>query len=117
LGGWSGPTFWDGAARISYSFLAGLLIYRSNWIIKNRMGFIGLAILLFLVFNSILEMELGIRTFDRAILLSTADCLRRRSYIGTWLEKVLCLFRQDLLPIIHDALRRVMDVRQLLHKS
>ena len=50
LGGWSGPTFWDGSARIAYSFLAGLLIYRSNWIIKNRLGFIGLAVLLFLAF-------------------------------------------------------------------
>lgn len=50
LGGWSGPTFWDGAVRVSYSFLAGLLIYRSNWIIKNRLGFIGVAALLFLAF-------------------------------------------------------------------
>jgi peptidoglycan/LPS O-acetylase OafA/YrhL len=50
VGGWSGPTFWDGSARISYSFLAGLLIYRSNWIIKNKLGFIGLALLLFLAF-------------------------------------------------------------------
>ncbi|MGZ4001054.1 MAG: acyltransferase family protein, partial [Mucilaginibacter sp.] len=50
LGGWSGPTFWDGGARIAYSFLAGLLIYRSNRIIKNKLGFIGLAILLFLAF-------------------------------------------------------------------
>jgi peptidoglycan/LPS O-acetylase OafA/YrhL len=50
LGGWSGPTFWDGCARISYSFLAGLLIYRSNWIIKNKLGFAGLAILLSLAF-------------------------------------------------------------------
>lgn len=50
LGGWSGPTFWDGGARISYSFLAGLLIYRSNWIIKNKLGFVGVAILLFLAF-------------------------------------------------------------------
>lgn len=50
LGGWSGPTFWDGCARISYSFLAGLLIYRSNWIIKNKLGFVGLSILLFLAF-------------------------------------------------------------------
>lgn len=50
LGGWSGPTFWDGSARISYSFLAGLLIYRSNRIIKNKLGFIGLAALLFLAF-------------------------------------------------------------------
>jgi peptidoglycan/LPS O-acetylase OafA/YrhL len=36
--------------RISYSFLTGLLIYRSNWIIKNKLGFIGLAILLLLAF-------------------------------------------------------------------
>ncbi|RPD41521.1 acyltransferase family protein [Chitinophaga barathri] len=50
LGGWSGPTFWDGSARISYSFMAGLLIYRSNWIIKNKLGFVGLAILLSLAF-------------------------------------------------------------------
>jgi len=50
LGGWSGPTFWDGCARVSYSFLAGLLIYRSNRIIKNKLGFIGLAFLLLLAF-------------------------------------------------------------------
>jgi peptidoglycan/LPS O-acetylase OafA/YrhL len=50
LGGWSGPTFWDGCARISYSFLAGLLIYRSNWMVKNKLGFIGLACLLLLAF-------------------------------------------------------------------
>lgn len=50
LGGWSGPTFWDGSARISYSFLAGLLIYRSGWTIKNKLGFIGLTILLLLAF-------------------------------------------------------------------
>lgn len=49
-GGWSGPTFWNGCARISYSFLAGLLIYRSNWIIKNRFGFAELIILLLLPF-------------------------------------------------------------------
>lgn len=50
MGGWGGDNFWDGCARISYSFLAGLLIYRSNWIIKNQLGFIGLAILLSLAF-------------------------------------------------------------------
>jgi len=50
LGGWSGPTFWDGSARVSYSFLAGLLIYRSTWIIKNKLGFIGMSLLLFLAF-------------------------------------------------------------------
>ena len=50
LGGWSGPTFWDGGIRISYSFLVGLLIYRSNWIIKNNLGLIGIAVLLLFAF-------------------------------------------------------------------
>ena len=45
LGGWAGANFWDGGIRFAYSFLAGMLIYRFNWIIKNRMGFLGLSIL------------------------------------------------------------------------
>jgi peptidoglycan/LPS O-acetylase OafA/YrhL len=50
MGGWGGPNFWDGCARISYSFLAGMLIYRFNWVIKNRLGFIGVGILLAFAF-------------------------------------------------------------------
>lgn len=50
LGGWSGSTFWDGCARISYSFLAGLLIYRCNWVIKNKLGVISLTIFLLMAF-------------------------------------------------------------------
>lgn len=50
VGGWSKDTFWDGGARILYSFSAGMLIYRSNWIIKNRIGFLGLSILLIAAF-------------------------------------------------------------------
>jgi peptidoglycan/LPS O-acetylase OafA/YrhL len=50
LGGWTGSNFWDGGARVAYSFSAGLLVYRCNWIIRNRLGFIPLAILLSLAF-------------------------------------------------------------------
>ncbi|WP_316806247.1 acyltransferase [Pedobacter agri] len=50
LGGWAGENFWEGGARIFYSFLAGLIIYRYNWIIKNKLGFVGLSILLLLAF-------------------------------------------------------------------
>lgn len=46
LGGWSAGTFWDGGARIAYSFLAGMLIFRYKITIKNNLGFIGMAILL-----------------------------------------------------------------------
>ncbi|RFM30525.1 acyltransferase family protein [Deminuibacter soli] len=48
VGGWNGHTFWDGGARVSYSFIAGLLVYRFNWIIKNKLGFAGLTVLLLL---------------------------------------------------------------------
>jgi peptidoglycan/LPS O-acetylase OafA/YrhL len=50
LGGWSKDNFLDGGARVAYSFLAGLFLYRSSWIIKNRIGFAGLGILLTLAF-------------------------------------------------------------------
>lgn len=50
IGGWDGKTFLDGCARISFSFLAGLLIYRLRWIIPSNIGFIGLSILLLLTF-------------------------------------------------------------------
>ncbi|WP_316815815.1 acyltransferase [Pedobacter nyackensis] len=50
LGGWAGENFWDGGARIAYSFLAGMLIFRFNWIIKNKLGFFGLSVLLLLAF-------------------------------------------------------------------
>jgi peptidoglycan/LPS O-acetylase OafA/YrhL len=49
-GGWGKDTFWDGGIRVSYSFFAGMLIYRFNFIIKNKLGFIGMAALLALVF-------------------------------------------------------------------
>lgn len=49
-GGWGGPNFWDGGARVLFSFLFGMLIYRSNWIIKNKIGFLGLSIFLLIGF-------------------------------------------------------------------
>lgn len=50
LGGWAGENFWDGGARIAYSFLAGLLIFRFKLIIKSGIGFLGLSVLLLLAF-------------------------------------------------------------------
>lgn len=50
MGGWSGDTFWDGGARIGYSFLAGMLICRSNWVIRTKLGFFGLSLLLLSAF-------------------------------------------------------------------
>lgn len=50
MGGWSGGTFWDGGVRIAYSFTAGLLVFRYKLIIKNKLGFIGISVLLMLAF-------------------------------------------------------------------
>ncbi|WP_432709185.1 acyltransferase family protein [Pedobacter sp.] len=50
LGGWGGSTFWHGGARIAYSFLAGMLIFRFNLIIKSKIGFLGLSTLLLFAF-------------------------------------------------------------------
>lgn len=44
--GFNGKTFWTGAARVSFSFLAGLLVYQAKWILRNRLGFGGLSVLL-----------------------------------------------------------------------
>lgn len=49
-GGWGGQNFWDGGARVLYSFSAGMLVYRFNWIIKNKLGFLGLSLLLLVAF-------------------------------------------------------------------
>ena len=48
--GWSGDTFWGGGIRVLYSFTAGMLIYRANWLITSRLGFISLGFLLLLAF-------------------------------------------------------------------
>lgn len=48
--GWGGDNFFGGGARIFYSFLVGILVYRSKWIIKSKLNFIILSILLAVAF-------------------------------------------------------------------
>ncbi len=48
--GWNGGTFWGGGIRVLYSFTAGMLIYRANWIIKSPLGFVSLGLLLLVAF-------------------------------------------------------------------
>jgi peptidoglycan/LPS O-acetylase OafA/YrhL len=87
LGGWSGPTFWDGGARILYSFLAGMLVYRANWIIKNKLGFAGLALGLVAVFfvpfhasyNWIVEPILVIIVFPLIVSLGAGTAVSVRA--------------------------------------
>lgn len=46
--GWSGVNFWGGGIRAFFSFLAGILVYRSGYIIRNKLGFLITAGLLLL---------------------------------------------------------------------
>ena len=48
--GWGGDNIAGGGIRVFYSFLAGILVYRSKWIIKSRLGFISMGLLLSIAF-------------------------------------------------------------------
>ncbi|HWV71752.1 MAG TPA: acyltransferase [Pseudosphingobacterium sp.] len=48
--GWGGDNIVGGCIRVFYSFLAGMLVYRSNWMIKSKLGFTVISILLLIVF-------------------------------------------------------------------
>lgn len=118
LGGWSGPTFWDGFARVSYSFLAGLLIYRSNWIIQNKLGFIGLATLLWLAFLMLISKWNWIsEPLVVLFLFPPTDCSGRGNHTTTQPQRDFDILGQVLLSLVHDALCGTMDVRKLLHQS
>ncbi|MBO3271735.1 acyltransferase family protein [Hymenobacter defluvii] len=50
--GWSGETFWGGGARVFFSFLVGMLVYRSQWILSSRLGLGSVSLLLLLALLS-----------------------------------------------------------------
>lgn len=82
LGGWSGENWADGGFRLAFSFLAGMLIYRNNWIIRNRLGFLPLAIFLFATFmmpqwpaNWLFETAVVLFVFPLIIALGAGSAL------------------------------------------
>lgn len=96
LGGWSKDNFPDGGARVAYSFVAGILVYRSNWIIKNRIGFPGLAVLLTLAFvmpgsqwNWLTELFVVLLYFPLLVALGAGSTLSIR-----W--KTICRFSGNI---------------------
>jgi peptidoglycan/LPS O-acetylase OafA/YrhL len=48
--GWGGDSVAGGGFRVFFSFTAGILVYRSGWVIKSKLGFLGISALLLLVF-------------------------------------------------------------------
>lgn len=92
LGGWSKDNFWDGGVRLSYSFTAGMLIYRYNGIIKNKLGFFGLAVLLSFAFvmphitqNWLVEVLMVLFYFPLLVSLGAGSTLSQAT-------KKVCIF-------------------------
>lgn len=52
LGEWSVGNSFEGFAGIVFSFLMDVIILRCNWIIKNKLGMLGLSVLLLLAFRA-----------------------------------------------------------------
>jgi peptidoglycan/LPS O-acetylase OafA/YrhL len=85
-GGWGGATFWQGGARVAYSFAAGLLVYRSGWIIKSRLGLSSLSLLLLAAFmmpyfkwNVLAEALVILFYFPLLVALGAGASLTKRS--------------------------------------
>jgi peptidoglycan/LPS O-acetylase OafA/YrhL len=96
LGGWAGDNFWDGGARVFYSFLAGVLLFRYKLIIKNTLGFPWLALMLSLAFlmpwgpwNWLTELLVVLLYFPLIVSLGAGSSLSSR-FTG------LCRFSGDL---------------------
>ena len=85
LGGWAGDNFWDGGARVFYSFLAGILVFRYNLVVRNKLGFAFLAMLLMLAFimpstkwNWLAELLVALIYFPLLVALGAGSAISKR---------------------------------------
>lgn len=83
--GWDAPTFADGFPRVCFSFLAGLTVYRFNLIIRSRLNFLVLGLLLTGVFmfphytnDWIMEMVLVMLAFPLLLSLGAGTTAQGR---------------------------------------
>lgn len=103
--GWGGDNISGGGIRVSYSFLAGILVYRLKWIIPSGLNFITAGLLLLAVFlipfskswNPFFEPLLVILYFPFLVALGAGA--KRTSFL-----QGLCKFSGDIsypLYMIH----------------
>lgn len=73
--GWSSDNWWGGAVRVLYSFVAGMLIFRNQWILRSRIGF-GWAVVLLIASFMVPFTNAGTPVVDplSSILFSFSDC-------------------------------------------
>ncbi len=119
MGGWGGSSFWDGGIRVSYSFLAGLLVYRAGWIIPNKLGFAGLSVLLAFAFlmpfsrwNWLTESMVVLLYFPLLVALGAGATVSAR-------ERKICAFSGNLsypLYMTHYAVLWIFSNYYISHK-
>jgi peptidoglycan/LPS O-acetylase OafA/YrhL len=103
--GWGGDNIHGGGVRVLYSFLIGMFIYRANLVIKNKLGFLSIGVLLTLAFlfpfndkmNFLIDPLLAVFYLPFIVALGAGGCL-------TSLWKKGCIFLGEIsypLYMIH----------------
>ncbi|UYQ91466.1 acyltransferase [Chitinophaga horti] len=103
--GWGGDNFRGGGVRVAFSFVAGMLVYRSRWIIRHPFGFAGIGTLLAMVFiipysntyNKIIDPTIVVFFLPLLVALGAGATLHNRA-------KAICRFSGNIsypLYMIH----------------
>lgn len=103
--GFGGDNVVAGGIRVCFSFLLGILVYRSNWIIKSKLGFLPIGLGLVLVFmipfsekiNSVVDPTIVVFLFPVLVALGAGARLKPEL-------KSICKFSGDIsypLYMIH----------------
>lgn len=95
-GGWSTRNFWDGGARVAFSFCAGLLVYRMGWRVRTHLSFAALSVLLLLAF--VMPYARGAWVREAAVIVVYFPALVALGAGATVTPKIerLCRFSGDL---------------------
>jgi peptidoglycan/LPS O-acetylase OafA/YrhL len=100
LGGWSEVNYLDGVARLSFSFLAGLTVYRFGWILKSKIGFGILSVLLlgalmfpYFTWNWAVESLLVMLVFPAIVALGAG------ATVNGWVKKCCVFFGRISYPL------------------
>lgn len=96
LGGWSGETYLDGYARVLFSFLAGLTIYRFRLLLKNNIHFLIYAAVLIGVFMfPHFDKDWYAELFFVVLFFPIIVAAGAGTIVSGWLKK-LCVFLGNL---------------------
>jgi len=101
--GWGGDNISGGGIRVFFSFLAGILVYRSKWVIQSGMNFMAVGILLLVVFmipfskslNPFLEPAIVIFYFPFLVALGAGAGMKRKAGSATLSERI-CKFSGEI---------------------